>query len=50
MKAIQPTEITPKENVEEMAWEAIDSGAQALSAQLKKIEVMDEVFTCKLNA
>ncbi|CAG5097798.1 Oidioi.mRNA.OKI2018_I69.XSR.g15237.t1.cds [Oikopleura dioica] len=42
VKAIQPTEITPKENVEEMAWEAIDSGAQALSAQLKKIEVMDE--------
>ncbi|CAG5095905.1 Oidioi.mRNA.OKI2018_I69.XSR.g14393.t1.cds [Oikopleura dioica] len=41
VKAIRPTEITPNETVE-MAWEASDSGAQALEAQLKKIEVKDE--------
>ena len=42
VKAIKPTEITPNETVD-MAWEASDSGAQALEAQLKKIEVKDEV-------
>ena len=30
------------ENVEEMTWEADDSGADALAAQLKKIESSDE--------
>ena len=42
------------ENVEEMTWEADDSGADALAAQLKKIESSDEViqvlyFFFKLN-
>ena len=43
VKVAQPSETTPKENVEEMTWEANDAGSLALADQLKKIEVMDEV-------
>ncbi|CAG5098484.1 Oidioi.mRNA.OKI2018_I69.XSR.g15710.t1.cds [Oikopleura dioica] len=42
VKVAQPCETTPKENVEEMTWEANDAGSLALADQLKKIEVMDE--------
>ena len=45
IKVGQPSEAIPKEDVDEMTWEANDAGALALADQLKKIEVMDEVTT-----